>query len=452
MTKSKPNHELWKLFVYVIEGLSDRTFVMPVVEKGTMALSHTGVDPEDMEITISEHTYLPMTRIRVDFNLPVELDEYLKSDDPTMPAGAKELKKWFDERGPVEYLIYNVMVKTILEQLTEIRKGMSEATTYEDQSKLKELIKFLANLSMEDVAEDISKHRNKHYPMVVNRVPNAVVPEPSDEWIDKHFGDMTAGDVQHVETVVNRNAKRVADSLGKIGDLVNDWSGKTEQVKDNDLWFSLNIEDHKITLGLDFQPYRSESDFVIERTPVDLAVWGEDNADREILFKIQEHIDHMNVIIGNLLNYNTGYEVLNKEIEQLYFRAIHHPIAKHTVRVWGFDDVCEAGRAKIDEEISWILETINDISTNMSREVKLDISNMYLHTTQDGEAFILPHEEQLIAKRCQTYSGTFYDALHQHLFDVETELFAPYTNVKPADLDSTNVITEQDLLNSPTIH
>lgn len=452
MTKSKPNHELWKLFTYVVEGLDENTFVMPIEVHGTPALSHTGIAPEDMTVTITKHDYLPMTRIHVDFNIPVEVEEYLNSDDENKPYAAKWLKNWFDTRGPVEYLVYNVMVDTLLEQLREIRTMMQDTERYVDHSEVKKLIGFLANLSMEDVDKTIQKSRNRYYPLVVNRVANVIVDEPSDEWIDKHFGDMTAQDIQHVDLVVNRNAERIAKCLGKIGEFVNEWGEKTKKIKDYDLWFSLNIEDHKIALGLDAQPYRSEEDFVINRSPVKMSEWENDEYDLDVITKVQVQIDKMNVIIGNLLNYNTGYESLNKEINKQYFRAVHHPIAKHTVRVWSFDDVCEEGRAKIDAEISWMLDTITELGLQKGRTVRLDISNMYLHTTEAGEAFILPHDEQVIAQRCQTYSGTFFDALQQHLFDVETDLFGPYTNLKPADLDNQKVITESDLLNPPTIH
>ncbi|AUR80955.1 hypothetical protein FDJ25_gp182 [Vibrio phage Aphrodite1] len=451
MSKSKPNHDLWKMFAYIAEGLNNLTFIMPVETNGTPSLLHTGLAPEDMNVTISNHEYLPMTRIRIDFNLPVELTEYLESDDPDMPYSAKQLKEWLGDREHLEYLVYNVMIESILEQLRELNKLSKEVDSFSNDRNVKELIGFIATLSMEQVNSEERKHRNKYYPMVINRIPNITVYEPSDEWIDEHFGDMTAHDVQHVDTVVNRNAKRIATQLGKIGELVNQWGEKTPTVKTHDLWFSLNIEDHKIKLGLDLQPVRNEENFVINRTPVNLDQW-EHEQDREMIAALESHVDEMNIVIGNLLNYNTGYEVLNKEIHQLYIGKIHHPIAKHTVRVWGFDDVCEEGRKLIDEEISWFLQTIEDECVRTQRPVKLDISNMMLHTVEQGESFILPHDEQVIAERCQTFSGTFFDAFQQHLYDVETEHFAPYTNVKPADLDNQAVITEEDLLNAPTIH
>ncbi|UVD32166.1 hypothetical protein [Vibrio phage phiKT1028] len=451
MTKStKPNHDLWKLFIYLAEGLNEMTFFLEGTDdEGMPTLNHTGVAHEDMHITIQPHAYLPMTHIHMDINLPVELTDALAGDLTNNPVAIR-LRDYLTERGSIDYLVYNEMAPNILKEIADIQAVLHEQER-PNLEAVQQMIHYLSNLMMNELDAKVAKKANRYYPLAINRLPRITVDEPSEEWIERTFGDMMSGDVFHAGHVVVRNAKRVGRRLGNIAEMVNRWGKETQTEKDFDLWFSLNIEDHKISLGLDRQPYQSEESFVIERTPVNMDEW-DDAVDLGFIHSIQKEIDEMNITIANLLNYNTGYEMLNKEIEQLYIRNIHHPVAKHTVRVWEFDDLCPSGRAKIDEEIAAIMQLVEDKATELDAEVKLDISNMYLHQKAEGENFILNQEHQVVAKRCQTYAGTFFDSLQQYLYDVETPLFGPYTHVTPADLGNQTVISETDLLDAPTLH
>ncbi|AGB07310.1 hypothetical protein [Vibrio phage VP4B] len=452
MTKSvKPNHELWKIFAHIAEGLGNMTFfIRGEDEEGNPGLYHTGVALEDMQVTITPHEYLPMTRIRFDLNLPADLTDYLQSDEAKNDYNAVQLTNYLTTRGDIEYVIYNEMMGSILEELKGCRQALL-AQTQEARNGATQMVNYLGNLEMNTMDPKVAKKANRYYPLVINRTPNVLVHTPSDEWIDEHFGDMTSGDITRAESIVTRNAKLIGKRLENIAHLINDWGKTTEIPKDHDLWFSLNIEDHKISLGLDRQPYRSAESFMIERSPVDYDEW-DDAADIAIIDLVNSEIDEMNIIVANLLNHNTGYVSLNKDIEQMYIRAIHHPIAKHTVRVWEFDDVCPAGRKLIDEEISEIMQLVDGKAKELEADVKLDISNMYLHQAAEGQNFILTKDHQVVADRCQTYSGSFFDSLQQHLFDVETPLFGPYTHVTPADLANEKFISEEDLLNPPTVH
>ena len=442
------NKDLWKLFVFLAEGLNERTFLMASTdEEQGMGLIHTGIGMQDMEVSFEPHPYLPMTRIKVNLNPPAEVIEYLETDlsHDKVAAG---LRDYLATRGDIVYTVYNEVMGTFTKELENAYGSLfSEHPNFD---AVKAMVEYLGNLMMSEMAKDVAKKANKYYPLAVNRNWNITVHEPSDEWIEEKFGAMTSGDITRAEQMVTRAGKQIAHHLAQTGKIVNEWSGKTAEIRDYDLWFSLDIQDHKIHLGLDRQPYRSEDTYTIERTPVDLEQWQE--ADREIIASIETHIDEMNIIVGNLLNHNTTYTMLNDEIEQMYIRAIHHPVARHTVRVWSFDDVCAEGRAKIDEEISWMLETIANKGAELDQDVKLDISNMYLHSAAANQRYILNDDQQVIVERCKTYAGSFYDALQQHLYDVETELFGPYTNVKPADMDNQKFISESDLLNPPTVH
>lgn len=452
MAANKPNHELWKLFVFLAEGINDMNFLWEH-NGAELRIDHTGIGLEDIGIEITKHDYLPMTRITAKINPPAEIMNYLYSGEHLQPAGER-IKHYLDTRGEISYLVYNEVMGTVLEELKAVHKALSgEATT----NSAKQMVEFLGNLAIADMDKSVSRHENRYYPLIINRLPNLIVGEPTEEWIDNTFGDMMSSDVDHVDFLVERAAKRIANSLKQIAPLVNGWATQTESVKDHDLWFSLNIVEHKIHIGIDRQPYLivgetdEERTFMIERKAVDFdEAWSP--KDLEILAKIQEHVDAMNIQIDNLLNLNTGFEMLNKEKERLYIGKIHHPIAKHTVRVWEFDDVCAEGRAKIDEEIRWILEAVEQAANEAQNEVQLDISNMLLHGKADNQRFILTDENQTVAKRCQTYSGSFFDHLQQHLYDVETPLFGPYTNVTPADLSNEAVVTEEELLTPPTIH
>lgn len=452
MTKSvKPNHELWKIFAHIAEGFGDMTFfIKSTDEKGNPGLYHTGVALEDMQVTITPHEYLQMTRISVDLNLPADLTDYLHSEESKNDVNAVQLIKYLTTRGQIEYLVYNEMMSTLLEELAGCRQALL-SQTLEARNGVRQMVHYLGNLEMSTMDPKVAKKVNRYYPLVINRLQNIVTHVPSDEWCDETFGEMTAGDITRAEKLVVHNAKLIGKRLENIGHLVNDWGSTTEIPKDHDLWFSLNIEDHKIALGLDRQPYRSDETFMIERSPVKEEEW-DDAADVAIIDLINSEIDEMNIVVANLLNHNTGYAMLNKEIEQLYIRAIHHPIAKHTVRVWEFCDLCEAGRKLIDQEISEIMALVEGKAKELEADVKLDISNMYLHQAAEGQNFILTKEHQVVADRCQTYSGSFFDSLQQHLFDVETPLFGPYTHVTPADLANDKFISEQDLLNPPTVH
>lgn len=452
MTKSvKPNHELWKIFAHIAEGLGDMTFfIRGTDDKGNPGLYHTGVALEDMHVTITPHDYLPMTNIHFDLNLPVDLTDYLASEESDKDSAATKLKEYLANRGEINYLVYNEMMGTLLDELAGCRQALL-AQTQEAREGVTRMVEYLGNLEMSTMDPKVAKKANRYYPLVINRLQTIITHTPSDEWCEATFGDMLASDITHAEQIVTRNAKRIAKHLEQTGYLVNSWATDSKVPRDHDLWFSLNIEDHKISLGLDRQPHRSAESFTIERTPVNEDEW-DDATDLGTIALINSEIDEMNLIIGNLLNHNTGYEMLNKDIEQMYFRAIHHPLARHTVRVWEFSDLSDEGRKLIDEEIREIMALVEEARKEHDSDVKLDLSNMYLHSPAEGQRFILAEDYQTVAKRCQTYSGTFFDSLIQHLFDVETELFGPYTNVQPADMNNDKFISEADLLNPPTVH
>lgn len=429
----KEKQLIWTLYAHTTEHMNNLSRMIKVnPEVYGASVVQVGVAKEDLSVEILPHDYLAMREVRITINVDQETQQLF--DDENHKEELAYLMDYIAKNKTISYYVYNSAWEQATRALTNLLDNLTQANAVDE-------ITYLNNTRMEDLEDKFAKTVNRYYKNIINKpvLSKDQIPEYSDEYLEKVWGDIEYSDIKALEIKVNKHAESIADIISKIGEKVNDWGKSSKTNKTYDLWFSFKLEDYRIQIALDKQPHLFEGEYLIEREPANAEDWtGED---RTVVQELIEMTNRIQTSIDKIMQTEVERDVLTRIIKRFYFGKIYHPLNRHLSKVWGFENDNDQSKGIIETEINYILSLVEEVNEQSGYDAKLDVNNWMLHgNAQENGRWLLPEEHQTVVKRVEQYSGSFIDALTPIIQESDSTLIMPYSRVKPIDVKTLGTI------------
>ncbi|UVD41992.1 hypothetical protein KPN8_201 [Klebsiella phage KPN8] len=242
---------------------------------------------------------------------------------------------------------------------------------------------------------------------------------------DKEFDNMTTGQLARVDQWFTDYAKKETDQLKTIADLTEAWGKFTTTVKDHDLYFGFDIEDHKISLTLDKAPPIAD-EIKILRQPVtleQLAEFSED--DQKHIAGVQAAIDKMNELTSGFFGIELGNKYLTQFRERIWEQNFSMPLQYQTNIVYEFTDNTPETRALVEEQVEKVISLLKDKEAELGNRVYLDTNSLATFVVNEegaNEYYDYPVVREMWSKFVRSFGKAILNLMNQ----TESVYFKPY--------------------------
>lgn len=307
--------------------------------------------------------------------------------------------------GSSRFAVHNKFVKEVKNQLNNYDLSAFDAPVMDDE--------FAARKYKGAIIPNPYSHR-------INRVYNVVDLSDNSSIID--WNGLTDGDFEHAERRLTHVSTQVSTQLKAIGELIKSWPMKTKTAQVTDLYWSLDVVDHKIFFCLDNIPVISKEGVSVDRTHVTPEVKESyPEEDQVIITHILRHIDIINKLLAGLVESNQYNHVLAKFMEASIETVLLTPFYHQVYIVLPFNPGLDAGREMVESEVSEILSYLE------KEDQLLDVSTMIQFNIEDG----IPQKlnDTFVSDRWCTYTESFGKAVDRSLALAQSPRFKTYSRI-----------------------
>lgn len=307
--------------------------------------------------------------------------------------------------GSSRFAVHNKFIKEVKKQLNNYDLSAFDIPVMDDE--------FAARKYKGAIIPNPYSHR-------INRVHNVVNLTDNTSIID--WNGLTDGDFEHAERRLTQVSTQVTTQLKAIGELIKSWPMKTKTAQVTDLYWSLDVEDHKIFFCLDNVPVISKEGVSVDRTHVTPEIKESYPAeDQVIIGHILRHIDIINGLVAGLVESNEYNSVLFDFMKAKIDTVLLMPFYHQVYIVLPFNPGLDEGLKMVENEVSEIIEYLE------KEDQLLDVSTMIQFTIEDGVAQKL--NDTFVSDRWSMYTESFGKAVDRSLALAQSPRFKTYSRI-----------------------